>query len=116
MRLLAIPLVLLVILAMPATATELVMIEEPGCVWCTRWDADIATAYPLTPEGDAAPLRRIRLDEPLPGDLNFSTPVLVTPTFVLVEDGEEVARIEGYPGESFFWPLLGRMLEKLEDG
>ena len=25
-------------------------------------------------------------------------------------DGNEVSRIEGYPGEDFFWGLLGRML------
>ena len=33
-----------------------------------------------------------------------------TPTFVLVEDGQEKARIEGYPGEFFFWPRLENLL------
>jgi hypothetical protein len=33
-----------------------------------------------------------------------------TPTFVLVEDGTEAGRIEGYPGEDFFWPLLAKLI------
>jgi hypothetical protein len=35
-----------------------------------------------------------------------------TPTFVLLVDGVERNRIEGYPGEDFFWGLLGRMLDQ----
>jgi hypothetical protein len=27
-------------------------------------------------------------------------------------DGTETGRIEGYPGEEFFWPLLADMIEK----
>ncbi len=35
------------------------------------------------------------------------------PTFVLIDEGKEVGRIEGYPGEDFFWGMLGKLLEKL---
>lgn len=96
----------------PAAEVELVMVEERGCIWCARWNADVAPEYALTPEGQAAPLRRIDLNEPRPDDLTFSGALRLTPTFVLVVDGEEKARLEGYPGEDFFWPLLGRMLEE----
>ena len=41
------------------------------------------------------------------------SPILYTPTFVLVANGEEVGRIEGYPGDAFFWGLLDRLLDKL---
>jgi hypothetical protein len=47
--------------------------------------------------------------------MSFARPVVFTPTFVLVEDGQELARIEGYPGEDFFWGLLARMLEEHTD-
>ncbi len=40
---------------------------------------------------------------------------LFTPTFVLVENGVELARIEGYPGEDFFWGLLGMILKQNTD-
>lgn len=94
---------------LPATAAELIMVEQPGCAWCERWNDEIAPAYPKTSEGAFAPLRRVNLRQ-IPDDVNVARRVMFTPTFLLVEDGQEVARIEGYPGEDFFWPLLGRML------
>ena len=95
----------------PATAdTELVMVEEHGCVWCARWDSELSAIYPKTAEGKAAPLRRIDIHEPIPTDLEFKRGLNFTPTFVLMVDGIEQNRIEGYPGEDFFWGLLGQML------
>jgi len=31
----------------------------------------------------------------------------------MIEDGEDVSRLTGYPGEDFFWSLLDRDLKKL---
>lgn len=39
-------------------AAELVMFEQKGCVWCQRFDREIAPAYDKTTEGKRAPLRR----------------------------------------------------------
>jgi hypothetical protein len=94
-----------------APVIELVMVEQPGCAWCAQWNAQIAPIYPNTPEGSLAPLRRVQLREPLPEGLTFARSAVFTPTFVLVVDGVEAGRIEGYPGEDFFWGLLGRMLD-----
>jgi hypothetical protein len=47
--------------------------------------------------------------------VDLARPISFTPTFVLVEDGRELARIEGYPGEDFFWGLLGMLLEEHTD-
>jgi len=91
---------------------RLLMFEEPGCVWCARWNADVGGEYPITPEGRAAPLMRLQLRDPLPEDISLVSRPRYTPTFVVVSDGEEVGRIEGYPGEDFFWGLLGRILER----
>lgn len=105
-------LALLVVLApVPATAeVRLLMAEEPGCVWCARWNTQIAPVYPKTGEGAAAPLRRINIKQPLPDDITLRRRINFTPTFILLVDGIETTRIEGYPGEDFFWGLLGRML------
>ncbi len=94
--------------------TTLVMVEEKGCIWCARWNTEIAPIYPKTPEGQAAPLRRIDIKSPLPDDLTFARPLHFTPTFVLIVDGKETSRIEGYPGEDFFWGMLERMLEQAQ--
>lgn len=99
--------------AAPARAEmQLLMFEEPGCVWCARWNADVGGEYPITPEGQAAPLVRLQLRDPLPADLTLTSRPRYTPTFVVVRDGAEIGRIEGYPGEDFFWGLLGRILEQ----
>lgn len=93
-----------------AADLELVMIEQPGCAYCARWDAEIAPEYPITDEGKAAPLRRLQLRAPVPADITLDRPPAFTPTFILLADGVEQDRIEGYTGEDFFWPLLSGMI------
>lgn len=89
---------------------QLVMVEEDGCMWCARWNNEISETYPKTPEGKIAPLRRIDIRATRPDDLTFQRGLFFTPTFILIVDGKEVSRLEGYPGEDFFWGLLGEML------
>ncbi|MEE4189374.1 MAG: hypothetical protein V2I76_13115 [Roseobacter sp.] len=91
-------------------ADELVMVEQHGCHWCERWNSDIAHIYPKTDEGTRAPLRRVDLHA-LPDDITFDSRPVFTPTFVLVREGKELARMEGYAGDEFFWFLLSEMLE-----
>ena len=91
------------------------MVEQPGCVYCARFDAEIAGAYPLTAEGRAAPLRRHQLRAPIPDGVSLASPPVFTPTFILLVDGREVGRLEGYPGEDFFWPMLGELLSGAAD-
>jgi hypothetical protein len=94
---------------------QLVMVEQPGCVYCERWDAEIAPAYTKTAEGRFAPLVRADLSSGPPDGIEYDRRVVFTPTFVLVDNGEEKARLEGYPGEDFFWPLLSQLLVEHTD-
>lgn len=100
----------------PAAAAELVMAEEPGCPWCRRWNEEVGVIYHKTPEGKLAPLRRVNIHDPVPADLAGIEFGAFTPTFILVDDGVEIGRIRGYPGEEFFWGLLGELLEGLGGG
>jgi len=99
----------------PAVAAELVLFESAGCAWCLAWHAEIGEIYPKAPESQIAPLRRIDIHQERPADLADVRGIVYTPTFVLMEAGEEVGRITGYAGEEFFWGLLAVELEKLED-
>ena len=90
---------------------ELLMFEQPGCIYCARWDAEIAPAYPKTDEGKAAPLHRLDLHDDLPEGYQIKLRPAFTPTFVLTVDGVETGRIEGYPGEDFFWALLDGLIQ-----
>lgn len=103
----------LLAIALPSSVLaemRLLMAEEVGCMWCARWDAEIAETYPKTPEGQSAPLTRIDIHDALPVGITLDRALRFTPTFVLLQDGTEVGRIEGYPGEDFFWGLLARMI------
>ena len=97
---------------LPALAAdvELLMFEQPGCVYCARWNEEVAPEYPRTAEGRAAPLRRLDLSAPLPEGITIDGHPIFTPTFVVIVDGVETGRLEGYPGEDFFWPLLASLL------
>jgi hypothetical protein len=101
-------------LAAPGCATAdtyLLMAEESGCAWCAKWNAELGDIYPKTPEGRAAPLHRHDVRDGTT-EADLTRRIHFTPTFILVHEGREVGRIEGYPGEDFFWGLLGSLFEK----
>lgn len=102
--------------AAPARAAELIMFEEHGCMWCARWNAEVGDAYHLTAEGRRAPLVRRDIHDGPPAGVALAIRPSFTPTFVLVDKGREVGRIEGYPGEDFFWPMLNALLARLPAG
>lgn len=104
------PLALAAFAAPAAAELRLLMVEQPGCAYCARWDAEIAPIYPMTSEGQAAPLDRVQLRGPYPEGIALGPRPVFTPTFILVQNDREAGRIEGYPGEDFFWGLLARML------
>lgn len=106
---------MLLALALPAAAAELVMIDREGCGYCIAWKKQIGPAYPNTDLGQFAPLRIVNIREGTPEGMTFARPVLFTPTFILVDEGQELGRIEGYPGEDFFWGLLEKMLKETTD-
>ena len=111
LRALALLVLALASLSAPAAAElRLLMVEQPGCAYCARWDAEIAPIYPKTPEGEAAPLERVQLRGPYPEGIDLGPRPVFTPTFILVQDDREAGRIEGYPGEDFFWGLLNQMM------
>ena len=87
------------------------MFEEPSCRWCRRWHAEIGPAYSLTAEGQAAPLRRLHIRDQTIAGVLLERPITMTPTFVLAEEGREIGRIVGYPGEDFFYGLLNSLLK-----
>lgn len=93
-------------------AAELIMFTRAGCPWCAAWDREIGPIYPSTDVGQRTPLQRIDVAEQrrVPG---LKNPVRFTPTFVLIDAGREVGRIEGYPGEDFFWARLEKLTDKL---
>ncbi len=98
---------------LPAHAAELVMFHEEGCHWCEKWDEEIGPIYPKTAEGKKAPLRKLNIHDDIPDFIEEKGIVHFTPTFVLIEKGQEIGRITGYPGEDNFWWFLEELVAKL---
>lgn len=93
-----------------AELAELFMYRSPGCPYCAAWDRAIGSIYPKTDAGKRAPLRHAEVGSSNLPKIELKSPVRFTPTFVLVRNGRELGRIEGYPGEDFFWGLLERLM------
>jgi hypothetical protein len=103
----------LMALSPAALAAELLMFRREGCTWCQAFDRAIGPVYPKTDLARRAPLRHLDLDgDPRP-NVELAYPVRYTPTFVLVSNGREVGRIEGYPSEEFFWGLLDNLVRRV---
>ena len=59
-----------------ASDLRLVMVEEYGCRFCRLWDADVGLVYAKSPEGRAAPLKRVQRQA---AELATFKPAIFTP-------------------------------------
>jgi thioredoxin-related protein len=110
LHILVILLVTIITCASGASAFELVMFRRVGCPWCAAWDRDVGAIYAKTEVGRLIPVRFADLDRDRETKIRLKSPIRFTPTFVLVDQDREIGRIEGYPGEDFFWGLLERLV------
>lgn len=96
-----------------AQAAELLMFEHVGCVVCKRFKAEMLPKYLKSKFAKVMPIRSIVGDDPDPykglTDLK-GFPFIHSPTFVLVENGRELARIRGFAGEKLFWAQMENLL------
>jgi hypothetical protein len=91
----------------PGDGVRLIMVEEPGCHFCRKWNSEIGPGYRKTPEGRFAPLKRVQRGAK---EIQSMAPIVYTPTFVVVRSGEELGRIAGYPGADYFYSELRPIL------
>ena len=88
--------------------TALVMVEDRGCPYCARFDAEARDSYVNSPEGKLAPLLRYRRGDPA---IAFIERVVYSPTFILLVEGREAARATGYIGAELFWMEIARLMQ-----
>lgn len=95
-----------------ALSAELVMFRREGCPYCHAFDRAIGTNYGKSDIARRAPMRMVDLDRDKQPKIALSAPIRFTPTFVLVDNGREIGRIEGYAGEDFFWGRLEVLMQR----
>ena len=94
-----------------AHPVRLLMVTRVGCIYCEAWDREIAPGFAASSEGRAAPLLRVDIDGPWPDGIALARRPTITPTFIVLREGSEAARLEGYPGDTFFYPVLDGILK-----
>ena len=87
----------------------LVMVGDPGCPYCARWEAEVGHSYRASKEGKFAPLVVRLLGDP---EISNLKKIVYSPTFVMLAYGEEVGRIVGYQGSDLFWMQLEPLMAK----
>lgn len=104
----------LALMTLPAAADplRLLMVEKVGCVYCEAWDRNIGPGYAASDAGRAAPLMRVDIHGPYPDGLALARRPFVTPTFILLDGGSEVGRLEGHMTAAQFWPALNALLDQ----
>ena len=87
----------------------LLMVEDRGCPYCAKFDAETRGSYVNSAEGKLAPLVRRRRGDP---EIAFLERVVYSPTFVLLVEGREVGRAIGYQGSELFWMEIASLMRK----
>jgi hypothetical protein len=87
----------------------LVMVHDPGCPYCARWEAEVGHSYRASREGKFAPLAPRLRGDPEISNLNK---IVYSPTFVMLAYGQEVGRIVGYQGNDLFLMKLEPLMAK----
>jgi hypothetical protein len=88
---------------------SLIMVDDPNCSYCRKFEAEIGGRYPKMAQGRFAPLFKVRRKSP---ELARFNPVIYTPTFLVIRGTEELGRITGYPGAEYFFSELDPLLAK----
>lgn len=102
-------------LALPfaqASAAELLMYRRDGCPYCAAWDREVGPGYNNSSFGKVAPVRMVDVHGARP-QIALRSPIIYTPTFVLVDEAREIGRIEGYSSNDFFYGTIARLIGQL---
>ena len=84
-------------------STRLVMVTSDHCPFCQAWERDIGVLYEKSPYAPSLPLKRVDIGSAMPEGVYLQSPVLGTPTFLIIHNGQEIDRQRGYYNAEMFW-------------
>ena len=84
-------------------STRLVMVTSDHCPFCQAWERDIGVIYEKSPYAPSLPLKRVDIGSAMPEGVALQSPVLGTPTFLIIQNGQEIDRKRGYGNAEMFW-------------
>lgn len=95
----------------PAGPTmELVVMEAPGCIYCTLFRRDVLPSYAASERAKDVPVRFVDINDESADALGLEGPVDVVPTFIVLRNNHEIGRIPGYLGPEFFFHSINYLI------
>ena len=91
---------------------RLVMVTSDQCPYCRAWELDVGAVYDKSPYAPKLPLTRVEIGSKMPRDVTFHKPVVGTPTFLIIHNGQEIDRQSGYVDAEMFWWWLSEYAAK----
>ena len=93
-----------------AAAARLIMVTSEHCPYCQAWERDVGVVYDKSPYAAKLPLSRVGIGSEMPENVAIKKPIVGTPTFLIILNGQEIDRQRGYvDAEMFFWWLSEHM-------
>lgn len=89
---------------------EIVVVEEPNCLYCTLFRRDLFPAYAASPRAREVPMRFINVAELDASRLHLTRAVDVVPTVLVMKEGAEIGRVPGYATREIFFSAINAML------
>lgn len=111
-------LLLIILTATPVQSAELLMFSSKTCGYCIAFLKEVWPEYVKSPKQNILPLKLVDFDGSIPYwftnalDSNKIDGIRATPTFVIFNNGEEIGRLEGYPGKESFLTNINRYIEQ----
>lgn len=97
-------------------SVELVVFEHRDCTYCRVFRADTLPRYRENGHEAKAPIRFVSIEHTDIGAMNLrGGAIQMVPTFVLMQNGEEVGRIAGYWAPDNFFKMLSNLMLKTDD-
>lgn len=96
--------------ALAPSRLEIVVVEEPNCLYCTLFRRDLFPAYAASPRAREVPMRFLDVGELASSRLSLRSAVDVVPTILVLADGAEIGRIPGYATREIFFSSINALL------
>lgn len=96
-----------------ASNLQLVVLEAPGCTYCSMFRRYVVPAYETSPKSRSLPLKFIDLNDKAYDELGLDGPVDMVPTTILMQNNREVGRIPGYVGPENFFHAINHLMARI---
>lgn len=98
--------------AKPTPTFEMVVLEVPGCIYCNVFRQRLLPTYKASKQSKQLPIRFVDVNDPAVAEIGLKQPIGIVPTFVILENNQEIGRIPGYMGRRDFFRAIDYIVSR----